>query len=568
MAKRAHAYPQVDPGAGGLVETGVARVAVGAGVAQALAAARRRDAGVVGAGERWVLRADLSRAAGLGLETLPATALARPLPVVDAEISEITVRRLLAMGAPAVVVRDRRGPVGAVTGIAGAAAPLGQRFAQRLDDAGRAVLAAASPLAAERGARAFVAGGTVRDALAGGPATGRDLDLVVEGDGPGFARALAAAFAGGAERALVEHARFLTASVALPDGRRVDVATARTERYEAPGALPRVMPATISQDLARRDFTINAMAVDLGSGDFELLDPHGGRRDLARRRLRVLHPLSFVEDPTRIFRAARYGARLGFVPDSWTVRAQALALRLAPYPALSGQRLAAELELILADVRPEMALARLGAAGAFRLLDPRYRFRRATAARLRGLGAALAWSRQRGLGVAPLELGALALVADQAPAIARAALGRLGLSGQPLADLERARGRADALTRRIAAARTPSARARPLWDCPNVELAWLWLVGAGPVRAAIEWFTGRARDVRPALGGDDLAARGVPRGPAIAEVLTALRDARLDGLLGDRDAEAAYVQHWVGGTTAPPSAAGAAQGPPRPRGKE
>jgi tRNA nucleotidyltransferase (CCA-adding enzyme) len=431
--------------------------------------------------------------------------------------------------------------------------PLGRRFTEPIPDADRALLSLAARLAAERGAPAFVAGGTVRDALHRAGETGGDVDLVVEGDGLGFARALAAALLSDPERAVVEHARFLTASVRRPDGRRVDVATARTERYEAPGALPRVMPSTIGQDLARRDFTVNAMAVSLASGAFELLDPHGGRADLAHRRLRVLHPLSFVEDPTRIFRAARYGARLGFALDGWTTRARALALRLGPYPALSGQRLAAELTLILADVRPELALARLGAAGALCLLEPRYRFRRGTAARLAGLRAALAWSRAHGLSVAPLELATLTLVADQAPEVARAVLERLGWTGQPLADLERARSRAETLTRRVTAARAPSERARPLWDCADVELAWLWLRGAATVRAAIEWFVGHARAVRPALGGDDLAARGVPRGPAIAELLTALRDARLDGRLDDGDAEAGYVQDWVDGRTARPS---------------
>ncbi len=127
------------------------------------------------------------------------------------------------------------------------------------------------------------------------------------------ARLLAAEIGG----ALVEHARFLTASVTC-DRRRVDIATARAERYEVPAALPRVRPAAIGEDLRRRDFTVNAMAAELSSGAFLLVDPLGGRRDLQRRRLRVLHPLSFVEDPTRIFRAARYGARLGLTPDPWT----------------------------------------------------------------------------------------------------------------------------------------------------------------------------------------------------------------------------------------------------------
>src|SRR5262249_17480496 len=160
----------------------------------------------------------------------------------------------------------------------------------------------------------------------------------IEGDAPAVARALADAYRG----TLVEHERFLTASVALADGRRVDLVTARSERYEGGGGLPHVLPAAVGQGLRPRCFPGDARAAELGSGAFTLLDPLGGAADVTRRTLRVLHPLSFVEDPTRIFRAARYAARLGFTLDAWTVRARALALELAPYAALSPARIVAE----------------------------------------------------------------------------------------------------------------------------------------------------------------------------------------------------------------------------------
>src|SRR5204862_7959974 len=201
------------------------------------------------------------------------------------------------------------------------------------------------------------------------PVSRRDLDLVVEGDGLAVARRLAQALGG----TLREHQRFLTASVETLGAGRIDVATARTERYETRGALPRVMPAAIEEDLRRRDFSVNAMAIELASGAWGLLDPFGGREDLARRRLRVLHPLAYVEDPTRLFRAARHGARLGLTPDRATLAAQALALRLVPYPALSGQRIVAELERILVEPRAAETLARLGRRRAFRMLDTRDR---------------------------------------------------------------------------------------------------------------------------------------------------------------------------------------------------
>jgi tRNA nucleotidyltransferase (CCA-adding enzyme) len=543
-------YPQVDPGAGGLLNVRLGRAPARATVGQALGLARLRSAALIRVGATgWALREDLNRAQSLGLDALPAAAVARGLPAVGVDESEVKVRRLVAAGAPAVIVRDRRGPVGAVMprpGRAAASALLGRWFVERLPATARTVLETVTRLAAEQGARAFLAGGTVRDAVRGTGAapSGRDIDIVIEGDGLTVARALAAAL-GSSERAPLEHGRFLTASLTWPPDRRVDVATARSERYERPGALPRVLPATIGQDLARRDFTINAMAVELESGGFGLLDPFGGRDDLKRRRLRVLHPLSFVEDPTRIFRAARYGARLGFGLETGTARAQTLALRLGPYPALSGQRLAAEIALILDDDRPELALRRLGLSGAFRLLDQRFRFTRLTAVRVGALPRGLAWLRARNLAVTPLDLAALVLAADQLPDVASLLLGRLGFTGEPRARLERALAEWRDLARRVKRARRPSERASPLWDRSDVELAWLALVGGAAARSAAEWFLASARGVRPVLSGDDVIGLGVPRGAEVAWVLRALRDARLDGDVVDRDGEAMCVQDWV-----------------------
>lgn len=276
-----------------------------------------------------------------------------------------------------------------------------------------------------------------------------------------------------------------------------------------------------------------------------LLDPYGGRADLRRRRLRILHPLSFVDDPTRIFRGARYAARLDLVYDGWTTACQALALRVSAYPALSGQRIAAELDRILAEARPEVALRRLGTAGVFRLLDRRYRFTRATGELLGALPSALRWARERGLDVARLELALVALLAEQPGDVGSSALRRLGLSGEPLTRaaraLETSRGLADRLVETPAGA----GRGRVLRDRTDLELAALWLGGEAGARTAIEWWVDTARRVRPVLGGDEVVELGVRRGPAVAEVLDRLRDRRLDGEGGDREAEIEYVRHWL-----------------------
>ncbi|PYO19803.1 MAG: hypothetical protein DMD88_14040 [Candidatus Rokuibacteriota bacterium] len=542
VAKRAHAYPQVSLVAVDLVNTAVTQAPAPIAIGAALRLARKRDAAIVVVDGRCALREDLVRASLLGLDDLASTAVARDLPCVDAGAGEVTVRRLLAEGAPLVVVRDRRGPVGAVAarGATTATLPTARRVADRLSSDTRALLESIGRLAAARGARAFLVGGMVRDLWRDAEMTSADLDVVVEGDGLAVARELARAL-GGSVR---EHRRFLTASVEAPRTGRIDVTTARSERYESRGALPRVMPAGIDQDLRRRDFTINAMAIELHSGAFGLLDPLGGRAALVRRRLRVLHPLSYVEDPTRVFRAARYATRFGFAQDAATARARALALRLVPYAALSGQRLAAELERILAEARAELTLSRLGTDGAFRLLDPRYRFTASTAHLVAELPGALAWVRARGLGVEPVELGALALTGDEPQAIATAALERLAFAGEPLARLRHALAEGRALVARLRDANAPSARARVLREQAPVVLAWLWLVGDGRTRAVLDWYLGLDRAL-VALSGDEVVALGVPRGPAVARVLAELRDGRLDGRITDRAMEIAQVRHRV-----------------------
>jgi tRNA nucleotidyltransferase (CCA-adding enzyme) len=535
MARRARPYPQILVTAADLVDGQVLAAPSGITAADALRLARRRRVRVLacGAGHH-VLAEDLARAESLGLGDVPARELARPLPVVGARTPEPAVRRALAAGAPAVIVS----PAGVITRPATPATlPVRARLERALPSATRALLAEVARVAAAQGARAFVAGGLVRDAWRGETTVG-DLDIVVEGDGPAVARALADALHG----TLVEHERFLTASVRTPGHGRIDVATARSERYDMPGALPRVLPAPIVQDLQRRDFGVNALAVELTSEAWELLDPFAGIVDLEHRRLRILHPLSFVEDPTRLLRAARYAARLELRPDAWTARCQALALRLAPYPALSGQRIATELERLLDEPQAAAALAILARGGMPRLLDPRWRLTRATAARLDRVAATLAWVRADRV-TRPLVVAALVLALGQPSAVAAAMVAHLGLSGEPLSELRRALAEAPALIRELSGA-APSAAGRALRNASGATLAALHLAG-GAARERAEWWVSRGRTVAPLLGGDDVIALGVTRGPAVAAALAALRDARLDGRVVDRAAEMDYVRSWV-----------------------
>jgi len=342
--------------------------------------------------------------------------------------------------------------------------------------------------------RAAIVGGAARDAFLG--SRPRELDLVIEGDAAAYARALA-----GPQGDVVVHGAFGTAT-AQGEGWRVDIAMARRERYPQPGALPLVEPASIEEDLERRDFTVNAIAVTLAG---ELLAAPRALEDLAGRRLRVLHDASFADDPTRLIRLARYAERLRFAVEPHTA---ALA-RDASFATLSGARLGGELRLALAEPDPAAVLTRLAAQLP---IDVDREL----------IGAALALA-PPGADRAMLALGAV--VRDERWAA------QLELTAAELA-VVRACRRAG-----VPADRRPSA----LWH------AWHTLPVEAGARAgaredpdaAARWI-GELRHITLAIGGADLLAAGIPEGPEIGRRLRRTLARRLDGELAPgRDAELA-----------------------------
>jgi tRNA nucleotidyltransferase (CCA-adding enzyme) len=355
-----------------------------------------------------------------------------------------------------------------------------------------------------------VVGGAVRDALLGRP-DGPDVDLVVEGDALPLARRLGEAL--GAR--VTTHERFGTAEVPLPHGPRLDLVTARRERYPSPGALPEVEPADLLADLARRDITVNAMALRLsGPGAGELVDPHGGLADLRAGVVRALSAGSFAEDPSRAVRAARYAARLGFAVDPATREAaRAAAEGLDPASA----RVADEVQRLLEEPTAAEALRRLADLGAGWVaaaedLDARFAALDA-ALRRRGAPALPAWALRLGLALEPSAL-ARAAVPGWARAIAA----------------EAARG--EGLAAELAGATSPSALDDALRRTPPATAVAALAAGADPVaRWWAEW-----RDAAPPVGGADLVAAGVPPGPGIGRALREVRAAWLDGRVRDRDA--------------------------------
>jgi tRNA nucleotidyltransferase (CCA-adding enzyme) len=376
-------------------------------------------------------------------------------------------------------------------------------------------------------------GGAVRDVLLGHKP--RELDLVVEGDAAALASRL-----GGTLRL---HDRFGTSTVTI-DGHTYDIARARWETYAQPGALPDVVPARLEEDLWRRDFTINAGAVALtGRRAGELRAIPGMLADLDARALRVLHDRSFIDDPTRMLRLARYAARLrpdGFQVEPHTRGLLDQALSADALNTVSRPRIGAELRLLAREPDPLTALGSLSALGLDRPLG------------LDGSEAAQTLG-QRALSLLPdggrrdrlvLAVAARGRVAARATPAARATMtddlpGRLDAWGFTAADrgaITMAATQADALAQRLQAAKRPSDIAAAAGGAPDELVA---LAGAlGPAGQAREWLQ-RLRHVRLEIDGGDLLAAGVPAGPAIGRALRAALASKLDGAASGREQELA-----------------------------
>lgn len=342
-------------------------------------------------------------------------------------------------------------------------------------DAIRAAAAPSEPV--------FLVGGAVRDLLLG---RGRaDIDIVVEGDASALASRLGAG--------VVEHERFATAKVSL-NGHEVDVAAARTETYPHPGALPEVAAAGFNEDLARRDFTINAMAIPL-VGDPHLIDPFSGRDDLAAGVLRVMHAGSFLDDPTRALRAARYASRFDFDLEPETAE----LLRGAALDTVSADRCGAELRRLAAEPHAVVALE---LAATWELVA------------LREGGVELAFALEQLLSAPPWRD-----LVERPDALLAAALGPPGRELELVA----------------ATPHRPSEGVDLAAGCTQVELALARALGAEWLdRYVSEWC-----QVGLQIDGSDLIAAGVSEGPALGRGLRAALRRKLDGEVESREQELA-----------------------------
>jgi tRNA nucleotidyltransferase (CCA-adding enzyme) len=422
---------------------------------------------------------------------------------------------------------------------------LPHRLVALLEEAGR--------LADRLNVSLYVVGGCVRDLLLG--IENLDLDLVVEGDGILFARKLAEA-----KQARVKaHDRFGTAIVLLPDGFKLDVATARTEYYEYPTALPTVEQSSIKKDLYRRDFTINALAVRLNAKGFgEVLDFYGGQRDLHDKIVRVLHGLSFVEDPTRVFRAIRFAVRFGFRLGRDTEALIEGAVKMNLFHRLSGHRLLEELKVLLAERDAMQAVKRTADFGLLRFIHPKLGWSSRLQAGLRAAEQALAWYRLLYLDreiegwlvylVALLEVLPERAVAD--------VLKRFPFTQAEAAVIRAARLNGQAIIRQLSRRPPPKPAQiyRLLCGLSDETLLGLMARSKGEaIKRAISAFLTTYQHVKPLLTGADLKAMGLKPGPQFRQILDRLLDARLNGEVHTEQDERDLAARLVKQNAPPPS---------------
>jgi tRNA nucleotidyltransferase (CCA-adding enzyme) len=410
------------------------------------------------------------------------------------------------------------------------------------------ILSLVGERAAREGVQIYLVGGPVRDLLLGRPVV--DVDLVVEGD----AQELADAVVGVPEWGPFEvtrHDRFGTVRIEAA-GAHVDLASLRHETYSRPGALPEVMAGDFGQDARRRDFSVNALYLPLDglspNRRQAILDPEGGLEDLAGRRLRILHPLSFHDDPTRAWRAARFVARLGFKLDRGSRAALRSALRDGAFGGVSGERFRRELQLAVGEaehgVHVGQVFGRLDEWHVLGALEPGLSLPRDRQGPLRRLSRAMTepdWVAGRWLGwVATLAVWLAPLPA----ALRRRALERFAVRGEQAARIVALGRNADRTLKSLGRARGRGAVDSLLSDLPEETIQALYALAPAPLRRRMLRWGAEDRRRRSPVGGADLVELGLS-GPEIGRVLSRIRTGFLDGEIANREEGLALAEEMA-----------------------
>lgn len=511
-----------------------------------------------------VTRKDVDKAVRHGLDHAPVTGFMARDPVtvsLSADLSELE-RLLVRTGIGRLPVVEDGRVVGIVTRKDLLRAEHGESYLDRKislqrSEASRRFLDSLALLPAdareavreigrhadEHGLRAHVVGGFVRDMLLGMP--NLDQDIVVEGDGLAFALDVASRLG----KRVKVHRRFGTAVIVWSRRLHVDVTSARTEYYQRPGALPTVERSSLRQDLFRRDFSINAMAVCVNPGSFgAIADPFGGLYDLERGVVRTLHSLSFVEDPTRVLRAARFAVRFGFSIDPSTEALLGQAVEMGMLGEVSGARIREELLDIVDEDGVADVLERLLASGALQVVLPDDADTGAVLADVRACEAAygeIATAFERQPRRRTTLITAVAASAGRSAAEKWCRWLRFGREyAEPaVATAERAPGLAQRLRDRRGM--RPSRLFFLLEGLPGETLVYLWATGGKHVARRVEEYIRVLAPTKAAVSGADLIELGMEPGPAFSGILAQARADRLDAKAVGREAELANLKRLV-----------------------
>jgi len=390
----------------------------------------------------------------------------------------------------------------------------------------------------------YTVGGFVRDIIL--KYENLDMDLVIEGDGIAFANAFAERYG----CRVKTHEKFGTAVIVFPEGLKVDVASSRLEHYEKPAVLPTVERGSIQQDLYRRDFTINTLAVSLNQTRFgDLLDLYGAQRDIKEETIRVLHNLSFVEDPTRVFRAIRFEQRFSFKMSRHTHALIAKAVKLNFFEKLSGKRLFNELILILKEERPIKAINRMAELGLLMFIHPRLRVGEKEREVIGNIIGTLAWYRLLFLKERcdPSLVYLMGLLDSLKLKEIDEFCIRLAVPGRLREKLVTARKTGVIALRRLAMGGFKDSELYHLLQPLQMEaLLYITAKGGEEVKKEVSRYITHLMEIKTALSGNDLKKSfGLKPGPEFKKLLAGLLDAKLEGVVKTREEEMKWVKRRI-----------------------
>lgn len=416
---------------------------------------------------------------------------------------------------------------------------------ERVPRAVRDTLKIVGGVADEAGFQVYLVGGIVRDMFL--RVSNPDIDIVVEGDGITFAGMLLKRLGG----RMTTHQKFGTAVVMLPNGLKLDIATARLEYYDSPAALPTVELSSIKKDLYRRDFTINTLAVRLNRSRFgELIDFFGGLRDIKEKTIRILHNLSFVEDPTRVYRAIRFEQRFGFHISKHTLNLIKAAVKMKLFQKLSGERIYNELVLMFSEAEPVKVLRRMKDLDLLKFIHPGLRFGEDVERLFNSVAEILTWYRLLYIGTEPEKwlIYFMALLDRVKDNVVDEVMDRLLVPGRIKERVRSSRRRSrDVLYEFYRRRGLPPSRIYGLLYPLDTETLLLMMAKAKQevAKRYISQYLTHLKGVRVAVTGEDLKTLGVPPGPRYRCILSQLLDAKLDGFVKDRDEEIELVKKLI-----------------------